>query len=121
MSSCQRELTNDTDGDSDATTLKRGDAFGAAETHLAALLSRLGHTTNAELHLAEPSELGALKVAAPAVAPASTSSRAFVATTDADDRFFGTNAGASTRNVIRRLARASSSRVVARRRRASSL
>ena len=64
------ELTLHRDGDSDATTLKRGDAFGAAETHLAALLSRLGHTTNAELHLAEPSELGALKVAAPAVAPA---------------------------------------------------
>ena len=63
------ELTLHRDGDSDATTLKRGDAFGAAETHLAALLSRLGHTTNAELHLAEPSELGALKVAAPAVAP----------------------------------------------------
>ena len=49
------ELTLHRDGDSDATTLKRGDAFGAAETHLAALLSRLGHTTNAELHLAEPS------------------------------------------------------------------
>ena len=54
---------------------------------------------------------------APAVAPASTSSRAFVATTDADDRFFGTNAGASTRNAIRSpRARV----VVSRRRRASS-
>ena len=34
------ELTLHRDGYDDATTLKRGDAFGAAEAHLAALLSR---------------------------------------------------------------------------------